>query len=193
MKQDPEFAKKYILFLDELHSIAQYLYDSDTLNPKRRNVLKDIQWLIRETNQVIAADNTLSDYDFYFLKSALNEKEEHVPLTFHINTYQTFQDVPAVHCTDRENLYQKMLLYFHGNTPFVIACNTKAYAHYFKQRLLDETTCPIINLNNKGAKQDWNSGEKLGFLRIVGHGHGARPIAAPRIGGRDNEAGKMSV
>ena len=140
LKRDPDLAKHYILFLDEFHSIVQYLYSSQTLVQKRRSVLQDIQWLIREAKQVIVADNTLSNHDFYFLESALNEDDQHVELTFHINEYQTFKGVPAVHISDREKLYQKILLQFHAGVPFVLACNTKADAKYFKQRLWDSTT-----------------------------------------------------
>ena len=86
------------------------------------------------------ADNTLSNHDFYFLESALNEDDEHVELTFHINEYKTFKDVPAVHISDREQLFQKTLVHFLAETPCVIACNTKADAKYFRQRLWDETT-----------------------------------------------------
>ena len=105
LKRDPDSAKHYILFLDEFHSIVQYLYSSQTLVQKRRSILQDIQWLIREAQQVIVADNTLSNHDFYFLESALNEDDQHVELTFHINEYQTFKDVPAVHISDREKIF----------------------------------------------------------------------------------------
>jgi len=50
--------------------------------------LQDIQWLIRETQQVVVADNTLSNHDFYFLESALNEDDQRVELTFHIKMSQ---------------------------------------------------------------------------------------------------------
>jgi len=50
-------------------------------------------------------------------------------------------------------------------------------------------------VNYKRKKENWrlnkigDSGVKQSFWRIVG----ARTIAAPRIGGRDNEEGKVSL
>ena len=141
LKRTPENAKHFILFLDEFHSIVQYLYDSDTLLQKRRRVLKDLQWLIRHTNKVIAADNTLSDHDFYFLESSLSETGAQADLTFHINTFQTFEGTPAVYCSDREKMYQMMKAQNDKKEGFVVACNTKADTKYFYRRLYDDTTC----------------------------------------------------
>ena len=123
--------------------------------------MQDIQWLIRETQQVVVADNTLSNHDFYFLESALNEDDQRVELTFHIKEYHAFKDVPAVHMSDREQLFQKVLVHFLAETPCVIACNTKADAKYFRQRLWDETTDAKLRARLRIYTGDTKSGTNI--------------------------------
>ena len=143
LKRHPEYAKLYILFIDEFDSIVQYLYSSTTLLQKRRSVLKDIQWLIRNTYQVIAADNIISNHDFYFIETALSETETPADVTFHVNSFQTFKGVPAMFVSDREEWYQMIKAQNDLKEGFVVVCNTKAEARYLCKRLYDDTVCPI--------------------------------------------------
>jgi len=98
-----------------------------------------MQWLIRNTYKVIAADNTLSDHDFYFLDSALSEAGNLADLTFHASKFQTFTGVPVRHCSSHEQLFQMIKSTFLTGEGCMVACNTKAEVDYLHQRLLDET------------------------------------------------------
>ena len=142
LKRLVQNSQEYILFLDEFHTIVQYLYSSNTLDQKRREVLKDIQWIIRTARKVIVSDNYLSDHDFYFLESAMNEKGEHIDLRFHINTFKTFEGVPAIRISDREKVFRMIDTRFLAGVPIVVACNTKSDAKYIRQRLFDLTSDP---------------------------------------------------
>jgi hypothetical protein len=84
-ERNPRIVKKYALFLDEIHCIVQYIFSSTTLSDNRRSVVIDVQWLMRNTEKMIAVDNCTTDMDCGFIKSALSEN---VPMTFDINEHQ---------------------------------------------------------------------------------------------------------
>ena len=160
-------ARQYLLFLDEFHSIVQYLYSSDTLALRRRGVFKDTQWLVRNTRKVIVADNTLSDHDFYFLDNALSEEGKPADLTFHINTFQTFEGVPVLHCSENETMIQLILYDFRVGDGCMVACNTKAKADYIYQRLMDATpdvqTQKRIRLYTSDVSSDVNIAREVQY------------------------------
>jgi len=140
-------AKRFGIFLDEYHSIVQYLYESTTLCEKRRNIIKDLQWLIRNAFKVIVADNTLSDHDFDFLESALSETREPVDLTFTINKFQTFEGTPAIFCEDRAEMLKMIVSQNDNNEGCVIACNTKSDANFIFEYVKANTKCPKRRAN----------------------------------------------
>jgi len=70
LKRDPQNALKYILFLDEFHSVTQYIIFSSTLVTRRRSVMADLQWLIANCYTVIVADNVITDLEMAFIDSA---------------------------------------------------------------------------------------------------------------------------
>jgi len=140
-------AKRFGIFLDEFHSIVQYLYTSTTLSEKHRNVLKDLQCLIRNAFKVIVADNTLSDHNVDFLERALSETGEPVDLTFTINEFQTFEGTPAIFCEDRNEMLKMIMVQNDNNEGCVIACNTKSDANFIFEYMKANTKCPQRRAN----------------------------------------------
>jgi len=172
-------AQEYLLFLDEFHSIVQYLYSSDTLNQKRREVFKDIQWLIRSAKKVIVSDNTVSNHDFHFLESAMNETGKHTELNFHVNTYNTFQGTPVVRVSDREKMFQMIKKRFHNGKAVTVACNTKADAVYIRQRLWDET--PDETMRNNILLYTSDTSNSVNIAQEVERWHLCCVIHSPKI------------
>ena len=178
-RREEKNVQQYVLFLDEFHSIVQYLYSSDTLDQKRREVLKDVQWLIRSAKKVIVSDNTLCDHDFYFLESALNEEEKHADLNFHMNTFQTFKGVPAIRMSGREKVFQMIKLRFLAGVPMVVVCNTKSDAKYIRQRLLDEISDP--DMQDKILIYTSDTGNNINIAKDVNKWYLCLVIYSPKI------------
>jgi hypothetical protein len=116
------------VFFDEVHSVVQHLFFSDTLRSKRRAVMKTIRWLLRNAGQVIVMDNEITDIDLAVLDSALAKGSETCgDLVFIKNRHKKYSGRQVFH-VDKDEILEKMLADIELDKGFTVPCNTKKQA-----------------------------------------------------------------
>ena len=122
--------KKYVVFVDEFHSVLQHLLTSSTLKNKRRQVFASIGWILKHCKQIVGADGDICDNVMQFME--LLQREEEPIFIYH--KYKSFDNIPCKFINDGNNIYKKIsdiLEYNKDKEPnekigFTVCCNTKS-------------------------------------------------------------------
>jgi hypothetical protein len=125
-----EDIKKYVVFIDEFHSVLQYLLTSSTLKNKRRQVFASIGWILKHCKQIIGADGDICDNVMQFME-LLQRKEKPI---FIYNKYKSFDNIPCKFINDENDIYKKICDILEHNKDkeptekigFTVCCNTKS-------------------------------------------------------------------
>jgi len=125
-----------VVFVDEIHSVLQYLLTSSTLKNKRREVFTSIGWILKHCKQIIGADGDICDNVMQFMELLQREEE---PI-FIYNKYKSFDNIPCVFINDENDIYKKIcdiLKYNKDKEPtekiaFTVCCNTKSRVEKLK-------------------------------------------------------------
>ena len=114
---------KYLLYLDEFHSLVSYALNSSTLDATRKQVLSSLVWLLNHAGRVILTDNLILDRDLNFLDSIRRASD---PIAFIINDYQKYTGIKVCHHRDdAETVIAAMINDLRHGRSFTAPCNTK--------------------------------------------------------------------
>ena len=90
---EDEGLANYVVYIDEVNSLLEFA-DNDLLDNKMKNVTTTLTRLMTYAQQVIVSDALIADNSFELLKHRTGSR------LFLTNTFQKFQDVPAVRVRD---------------------------------------------------------------------------------------------
>ena len=116
---------KYILYLDEIHSIIGYLLTSSTLSGSRKDVISALAWLMNGAGKVIMTDNIILDRDVAFIDSILCRNVKGLELDFIVNSHQKYTGIKVSHTHDPEAVLTAMRSDLVKDMGFTCPCNTK--------------------------------------------------------------------
>ena len=97
---------KYILYLDEFHTVLSHVFTSSTLDKTRKEVLSALVWLVNHAGKVILMDNLILNRDLDFIDTIRRAND---PIAFIINDYQKYTGLKVFHHHDDEAMITKML------------------------------------------------------------------------------------
>ena len=126
-------AGKYIVLLDEIHSITYHICFSPTLRSTRQNAMLALSWLSAYGCKVVAMDNLITDVDFEFLDTLCGMSFV-CDLAFIKNEYKKYTGTP-VYYKDEEEMFAGMKEDMRNGNGFTAPCNTKKQAERIKRLL----------------------------------------------------------
>ena len=131
-----EHTQEYLLYIDEIHSVIDYVLHSQTLDCKRKDVLSALSWLFKNAQKVVMTDNHIDDRDIEFIDAIKRVPGRYRESTaFIVNDYQKYTGIKVLHVDDPEELMARMDAQTANSTPFTCACNTKKRAQRVAMRL----------------------------------------------------------
>ena len=133
--------RKYIVYLDEIHSVIDHVLTSKTLDARRKDVISQLSKLIKNAAKVVCSDNEVSDRDLKYIddmRRVVGGYKERID--FIVNGYKKYAGIPARHTHDAEELVERMQRNITDRKGFTCACNTKKRAEELAMRL--RQNCP---------------------------------------------------
>jgi hypothetical protein len=136
LEQVPFRAQDYVVFLDEIHSVINYLASSTTLSANRRRIWTLLVRILSNCKQYIAVDNDIGDAEIEFLTKVV--KRDHT-CEFWMNSYESYGGVRAteVPTMDGMEVIQNRILL--DGEYFLMCFNEKGQAEKVNQSL--KTMC----------------------------------------------------
>jgi len=128
-----ENAGKYIVLLDEIHSITGHILSSPTLRSTRKKAMLALSWLSAYGGKVVAMDNLITDVEFEFLDT-LCDIAGACECAFIKNEYKKYTGT-LVYYKDEEEMFAGMKEDIRKGNGFTAPCNTKKQAERIKRLL----------------------------------------------------------
>jgi hypothetical protein len=125
---------QYILFLDEISSIVEYLITSSTLNKTRSIVYKIFIQLINSCSQIICTDADINDICLTFLQGTTKK------IKYINNIHQHNKDVKSFEINDNKLFVEKLL----AEEKFLCCCDSKTSAELIYKHFKDDEKCILI-------------------------------------------------
>jgi len=123
---------EYIVFIDELQSVFEYLDLSSTLDTKRKDIESIFIKIIRECKQFIGVDADIQDSVLEFLKHK-SEVSVNIEFNFIKNEYCPYKNVEAEEIYSYDKMLDKIVL---ENDKFMLCCDSSTESHNIKNALL---------------------------------------------------------
>ena len=114
---EDEGLANYVVYIDEVNSLLEFA-DNDLLDNKMKNVTTTLTRLMTYAQQVIVSDALIADNSFELLKHRTGSR------LFLTNTFQKFQDVPAVRVRDEREFLNKLTERCNRNEPFLFGSDS---------------------------------------------------------------------
>jgi hypothetical protein len=128
-----ENAGKYILLLDEIHSITGHILFSPTLRSTRKTAMLTLSWLSTHGGKVVAMDNLITNVELDFI-DALCGSAGVCDHAFIKNEYKKYNGTP-VYYKDEDEMFAEMKKDIKKGNGFTAPCNTKKQAERIKRLL----------------------------------------------------------
>lgn len=140
---------KYIVYLDEIHSLIQYLLKCQNLSKKRIEIFSFLIKILKECKQIIAVDGDICN-NVIKLFDILGRR----PYQFIQNVYQSYQGVKCFRITDENKMIEQMKEDIKNNKYFTVCCNTKKLADKIYEILKRNVDDPdkILRYTSKSGK-----------------------------------------
>ena len=145
LRNNTENAGKYILLLDEVHSIDCHLLFSTTLQNTRKKTALTLSWLMKHAGKVVMMDNEITDVEFAMIDTALSGGVGECDVAFIKNEYKKYTGT-KVHYRDEEEMIAEMREHLKKDKGFTVPCNTKKQAERIMRLLLEDTHGSTSNL-----------------------------------------------
>jgi hypothetical protein len=145
LKYSRENAGKYILLLDEIHSIAGHILFSDTMRSTRRKAMQTLSWLLKHAGKVFAMDNEITNDELELIDTALSNSVGVSDITFIKNTYKKYSGT-RVYYEDEAEMIAKMTEDLKKGKGFTTPCNTKKQAERVLRKLLEAVETSDLKL-----------------------------------------------
>jgi hypothetical protein len=129
-----EDLKKYIVYIDEVSSFLEFTHN-DTLDSILKDVFVLLSRLVKFARKVIVSDALINDNTFEFLKH--RSPESTIMLT---NTFQKFQNVPAVRLRSEREFLDKLVEHCNANKPFLFGSDSCDVVTKFYHRCISLLT-----------------------------------------------------
>jgi hypothetical protein len=121
--------KKCILYLDETHSLLDYLIRSPTLDKIRKSVISSLSRLFKHAGKVVISDNEIDDRDLQFINLMRRVSGGfREPIDFIVNVYKKYTEIKVLHTNDVEEQIGHLKQDIENSLPFTCPCNTKKMA-----------------------------------------------------------------
>ena len=180
-----EMVGKYILYLDEFHTVLSHVFTSSTLDKTRKEVLSALVWLVNHAGKVILMDNLILNRDLDFIDTIRRAND---PIAFIINDYQKYTGLKVFHHHDDEAMITKMLDDLKYGRGFTTPCNTKRQVEDIGMRLRQDfpsanvkcytSECGEFDAENLDA--DW-SGSAVVYSPTITTGIDFNPVEAQNV------------
>lgn len=138
---------EYVVYIDELNSVFEYLMSSSTLSSRRKNVFKLINRIIKECKQFIGTDADISDLCLYWLNpekyitGLLPEELEdfilqspNINCKYIQNTHNHYQGVKATELFS----YDELVKLISKEESFMVCCDSATEARNLRNKLQKE-------------------------------------------------------
>lgn len=122
---------KYVIYIDEIHRIIEYLIASDTLDNKRRETYKMFVEILLLCKGIVGTDGDINDLVFDFFDK-LNIQTHCI-----YNTFKSYDNIPVKFYNSTEKVYDIMTHMVKDKKYFTVCCNTKKRVNVVKKLLLD--------------------------------------------------------
>ncbi len=136
----------YIVFVDELNSVYEYLMSSSTLQTRRKNVMRVFCKIIRECKQFIGVDADISDPVLFFLnpekylnglsKETIEDFKEQSPnieVKYIENTHKHYKGTPATELFNYDDLVNNLIL----EDKYMVCCDSATECRNLRNKLLE--------------------------------------------------------
>ncbi len=126
----------YIIFIDELQSVFEYLDTSTTLKNTRKQIEKLFIKMLKECSQFIGVDADIQDSVLHFFKpSIINDNHNEIAINkdfvFVENLYSPYKNVVAEEIYE----YEKLMDLMSEEEKFMLCCDSATEAHNVKNYL----------------------------------------------------------
>jgi hypothetical protein len=135
---DEDELENYIVYIDEVSSFLEFTHN-DTLDSILKDVFVLLSRLVKHAKKVIVSDALINDNTFEFLKN--RRPETTIMLS---NSFQKFQNVPAVRLRDENVFLQKLVEHCNSDKPFLFGSDSCEVVTRFYHRSLDQVTEPTL-------------------------------------------------
>jgi hypothetical protein len=122
---------QYVIYIDEIHRIIEYLITSDTLDNKRRETYKMFVQILLLCKGIVGTDGDINDLVFDFFDK-LN-----IQTLCIYNTFKSYDNIPVKFYNTTEKVYDIMTHMVKDKKYFTVCCNTKKRVNSIKKLLLD--------------------------------------------------------
>lgn len=113
----------YIIFLDEVNSIVEYLISSDTLKKNRTSIFNNLIYVINECGNFIGTDADISDIVFKFLDATNRNKYNYI-----VNEFKHNKGVKAYEI----ETYNEFITKLSKEDKFLVCTDSKSMANLIK-------------------------------------------------------------
>lgn len=129
----------YIIFIDELQSVFEYLDTSTTLKTKRKEVEAIFIDMLKNCHQFIGVDADIQDSVLHFFKpSVINDNHNEIAINkefvFVENLYSPYKDVEAEEIYD----YEILMDLVSKQEEFMLCCDSATECHNIKNYISDK-------------------------------------------------------
>ena len=128
--KDIDFSR-YIVYLDEIHSLFLYLLRCDNLSKKRIDICAFLVKILKTCKQIIMVDGDICNNAI-----TLIELLERKPYQFIENSYQSYKDVKCYKINDMNEIIKLFKQDIENKEYFICCCNTKTQTDQIEQILL---------------------------------------------------------
>lgn len=122
---------EYVVYIDEIHRIIEYMILSSTLDTKRRQTYTTFIKLLKECKGIVGTDGDINDLVFDFF-----DKHD-IECECILNEYKSFNKIPVNFYTNDELIMNKMKNMVNASQYFTCCCNTKTRVNKIKKLLID--------------------------------------------------------
>ena len=134
----------YLIFLDEGGRQIHNLYSSQTLAKRRIETIDDLKYIIENSKKVVASDGTIDDLTLDYFNQ-FNDKPK-----YYINSYKSYSNPFKFYNSmglSTEGVFEdEMIKLLDAKKWFMIACNTKCEAVYYRTFLLNTKKISIDDI-----------------------------------------------
>jgi hypothetical protein len=132
----------YIVFIDEINSLMNYLASSTTLSNKRIDVFCNFLDILSTCKYFFCSDANISDMVINFVKTIKQNREDKKGVKEDVedvilieNTFKNYKKIKAYHCLNETIMMDEIDKCLANNEPFTCSFDskkkTKAVHHYF--------------------------------------------------------------
>ena len=122
---------EYVIYIDELHRIIEYLMISDTLDTNRRTTYTTFIEILKNCKGIVGTDGDINDLVFEFFDKHGIETE------CILNEYKSFDKIPVKFYNDSNIVFNLMQNMVNENKYFTCCCNTKTRVNKVKAMLIN--------------------------------------------------------